>query len=301
MRSDEHTFGPAGVGLQHLHGHVDNPDGVELQLLRGHFFLDDDDGSARFADEKASAESLSATALDAAKRAAVGVGARVLFYPKLAYKLVAGRPARGKASEESSSSSSSLATTLDAAKHAAVGVGARALFYPTLAYSLARDRLSSDFHWWDRIDGTNILLGAVPFPSDVPALHADGVRAVVTLTEPYERLVPKSLYVKHKIENLVLPTTDYLYAPSQKDLREATAFIRGVAEKGESAYVHCKAGRARSATVVMCYLVRYKGMTAEEAKAHVERCRPRVSLAPAQWQAVQDFEDFCRRPAGGSE
>ncbi|KAM3279631.1 hypothetical protein ACQJBY_046790 [Aegilops geniculata] len=285
MRSDERTLGP---------------DGVELQSFHGHDVDEDDDGSTMFADEEASAESSSATALDAAKRAAVGVGARVLFYPKLAYKLVAGR-SKASESSSSSSSSSSSAMTLDAAKHAAVGVGARALFYPTLAYSLARDRLSSDFHWWDRIDGTNILLGAVPFPSDVPVLfHREGVRAVVTLTEPYERLVPKSVYEGLKIKNLVLPTTDYLYAPSQKDLRDATAFIHGK-EGGGLTYVHCKAGRARSATVVMCYLVRYKGMTAEEAKAHVRSCRPRVSLAPAQWQAVQDFEDFYRRPAGGLE
>ncbi|KAF7062045.1 hypothetical protein CFC21_068691 [Triticum aestivum] len=283
MRSDEHTFGT---------------DGVELQFFHGHDVDEDEDGSTMFADEEASAESSSATALDAAKRAAVGVGARVLFYPKMAYKLVAGRPARGKASEEPSSSS---ATTLDAAKHAAVGMGARALFYPTLAYSLARYRLSSEFHWWNLIEGTHIYLGAVPFPSDVPRLHDLGVRDVVTLTEPYERLVPKSLYIKHKMENLVLPTTDYLYAPSKDDLCRAAAFIHSSGERGRKTYVHCKAGRARSATVVMCYLVRYKGMTAKEAYDHVRWCRPRVSLAPAQWQAVQDFEDFYRRPAGGSE
>ncbi|KAF7075887.1 hypothetical protein CFC21_080621 [Triticum aestivum] len=281
MRSDELPVDSAGVELQLFHGHNDG------------------DGSARFVDEEAWAESSSATALDVAKRAAVGVGARVLFYPKLAYKLVAGRSAPGKASEESSSSSS--ATTLDAAKQAAVGVGARALFYPTLAYSLARNRLSpAGFKWWHKITDTHMLLGAVPFPSDVPRLRALGVTAVVTLTEPYERLVDAKLYKAHGMENLVLPTTDYLYAPSQKDLRDATAFIHGK-EGGGLTYVHCKAGRARSATVVMCYLVRYKGMTTKQAYDHVRSCRSRVSLAPAQWQAVQDFEDFYRRPAGSSE
>ncbi|KAE8794009.1 Protein-tyrosine phosphatase mitochondrial 1-like protein [Hordeum vulgare] len=294
MRSDEHTVDPAEV---------------ELKLFSEHGFDDDDDddGSAMFTDEEASAaayklvagrparrkasgESSSAMALHAVKRAAVGVGARALFYPTLAYKLVA----RGKAS--------SSATTLDAAKHAAVGVGARALFYPTLAYSMARNQLSSDYHWWDAVDGTHVLLGAVPFPSDVPRLHALGVTAVVTLTEPYERLVPTSLYKQHEMENLVLPTTDYLYAPSQDDLRRATAFIHGKEAGGGLTYVHCKAGRARSATLVMCYLVRYKGMTAVEAYDKVRSCRPRVSLAPAQWQAVRDFDDFYRRPpAAGSE
>ena len=39
-----------------------------------------------------------------------------------------------------------------------------------------------------------ILLGAVPFPIDVPRLKEHGVCGVITLNEPYETLVPTSLY-----------------------------------------------------------------------------------------------------------
>ena len=39
-----------------------------------------------------------------------------------------------------------------------------------------------------------LLLGAVPFPNDVPRLQQLGVRGVITLNEPYETLVPSSLY-----------------------------------------------------------------------------------------------------------
>ena len=39
-----------------------------------------------------------------------------------------------------------------------------------------------------------MLLGAVPFPSDVLRLKELGVHGVVTLNEPYETLVPTSLY-----------------------------------------------------------------------------------------------------------
>jgi len=39
-----------------------------------------------------------------------------------------------------------------------------------------------------------ILLGAVPFPIDVPRLKDLGVRGVITLNEPYETLVPTTLY-----------------------------------------------------------------------------------------------------------
>lgn len=39
-----------------------------------------------------------------------------------------------------------------------------------------------------------LLLGAVPFPGDVLRLKDVGVHAVVTLNEPYETLVPTSMY-----------------------------------------------------------------------------------------------------------
>uniref|UniRef100_A0A0A9D7U5 Uncharacterized protein n=1 Tax=Arundo donax TaxID=35708 RepID=A0A0A9D7U5_ARUDO len=110
------------------------------------------------------------------------------------------------------------------AKRAAVGVGARMLFYPTLVYNVVRNRFEAHFHWWDQVD-EHVLLGAVPFPSDVLRLKELGVCGVVTLNESYERLVPKSLYEAHGIDNLVLPTRDYLYAPSIMNLCEAADFI----------------------------------------------------------------------------
>ena len=39
-----------------------------------------------------------------------------------------------------------------------------------------------------------VLLGAVPFPKDVPRLKKLGVGGVITLNEPYETLVTSSLY-----------------------------------------------------------------------------------------------------------
>ena len=43
--------------------------------------------------------------------------------------------------------------------------------------------------------------------------------------------------------------------------------------------MHCKAGRGRSTTVVLCYLVKYKGMTPGEALAMVRGKRPQIHLA----------------------
>ncbi|XP_065024032.1 phosphatidylglycerophosphate phosphatase PTPMT2-like [Musa acuminata AAA Group] len=174
------------------------------------------------------------------------------------------------------------------AKRALVGAGARILFYPTLIYNVIRNKVQAEFHWWDEIDQF-LLLGAVPFPNDVPRLQQLGVRGVITLNEPYETLVPSSLYMVHGIDHLVIPTRDYLFAPSLVDIYRAVDFIHRNASCGRTTYVHCKAGRGRSTTIVLCYLVQHKNMTPTAALEYVQSIRPRVLLAPSQWKAVQQY------------
>ncbi|KAG2410950.1 putative dual specificity protein [Vigna angularis] len=155
-------------------------------------------------------------------------------------------------------------------KRALVGAGARILFYPTLLYNVLRNKIEAEFRWWDQIDEF-LLLGAVPFPKDVPLLKSLGVGGVITLNEPYETLVPSSLYRAHGIDHLVIPTRDYLFAPSIVDINQAVQFIhRG------------------------CFLVEYKHMTPAAALEYVRSRRPRVLLAPSQWKAVQNYNN--RRP-----
>nr|XP_048321833.1 phosphatidylglycerophosphate phosphatase PTPMT2 [Ziziphus jujuba var. spinosa] len=180
------------------------------------------------------------------------------------------------------------------AKRALVGAGARILFYPTLLYNVLRNKMEAEFRWWDEVDQF-LLLGAVPFPKDVPRLKLLGVGGVITLNEPYETLVPTSLYYAHGIDHLVIPTRDYLFAPSFVDISRAVEFIHRNASCGRTTYVHCKAGRGRSTTIVLCYLVEYKNMTPAAALDYVRSRRPRVLLAPSQWKAVQEFSE--RRPS----
>ncbi|XP_054809178.1 phosphatidylglycerophosphate phosphatase PTPMT1-like [Prosopis cineraria] len=173
-------------------------------------------------------------------------------------------------------------------KRVLVGAGARALFYPTLLYNVLRNRFQAEFRWWDKVDEF-ILLGAVPFPIDVPRLKELGVCGVITLNESYETLVPTTLYHAHGIEHLVIPTRDYCFAPSLRDICRAVDFLHENASSGRSTYVHCKAGRGRSTTIVICYLVHYQMMTPDDAYDYVKSIRPRVLLASSQWQAVQEY------------
>ncbi|KAL3331080.1 hypothetical protein AABB24_034734 [Solanum stoloniferum] len=193
----------------------------------------------------------------------------------------------GKVLCSSGSSGKNAIVVLDV-RRVMVGVGARALFYPTLLYNVVRNKIQVEFRWWDWIDEF-VLLGAVPFQSDVKRLKELGVSGVVTLNEPYETLVPTSLYEAHGIRHLVLPTRDYLFSPSLTNICQAVEFIHENASNGQSTYVHCKAGRGRSTTIVLCYLVKYKQMTPNDAYNYVKSIRPMVLLASTQRQAVQDF------------
>ncbi|XP_066377239.1 phosphatidylglycerophosphate phosphatase PTPMT2-like isoform X1 [Miscanthus floridulus] len=173
-------------------------------------------------------------------------------------------------------------------KEAAVGAAARVLFYPTLLYNVVRSKVQAEFRWWDEVDQF-VLLGAVPFHRDVTRLQKLGVHGVITLNEPFETLVPSSMYKSRGIDHLVIPTRDYMFAPSLADINQAIDFIHRNASCGKITYIHCKAGRGRSTTIVLCYLVKYKNMTPAAAFERVRSKRARVLLTHSQWKAVQEF------------
>ena len=60
------------------------------------------------------------------------------------------------------------------------------------------------------------------------------------------------------VKQLRLPTVDFDNAPSIPQIKKGLEFIEHFIEKGESVYVHCKAGRGRSVVLVMCYLIKVR-------------------------------------------
>jgi atypical dual specificity phosphatase len=59
----------------------------------------------------------------------------------------------------------------------------------------------------------------------------------------------------HNVEFLQLSTRDIFDAPCQSKLLQGVQFIKKFKNADSSVYVHCKAGRTRSATLVGCYLM----------------------------------------------
>lgn len=162
---------------------------------------------------------------------------------------------------------------------------ARSLFVPTFAWNYAQARILHRRHWWDAVDDY-VVLGALPLKRDVPKLANLGVRNVINMCQEYRG--PIKEYLKYKIEQLWLPTVDF-NPPSLEDIERGVAFLQRCVAKKERTYVHCKAGRARSATIVLCWLVKHRSMTPEQAQARLLNRRPHVNSRLLERQVVREF------------
>jgi atypical dual specificity phosphatase len=162
---------------------------------------------------------------------------------------------------------------------------ARLIFLPTLCWNLLLARLSPRRRWWDRID-EHVILGAMPFARHVPKLHAEGVRAVINMCDEYGG--PIAEYERLGITQLRIPTVDF-NPPELSKVRDGVEFIRQQAAAGNDVYVHCKAGRARSAAVVVCWLMAEKGLTPRQALESVQKKRPHVKRDLDRQAVVKEF------------
>ena len=161
---------------------------------------------------------------------------------------------------------------------------ARLVFWPTVAWSVLLERCGI-IRRWDRID-EQVVLGGLPFRRDVPKLLQEGVAAVINTCEEYAG--PVREYEQYGIEQLRIPTTDFTH-PKLVDVEQAVEFVQSHVDKDEIVYIHCKAGRARSATVALCWLMKYRGMTADQAQAKLLESRPHTNPNVAKRPVVQQF------------
>ncbi|XP_043276117.1 phosphatidylglycerophosphatase and protein-tyrosine phosphatase 1 isoform X2 [Venturia canescens] len=176
---------------------------------------------------------------------------------------------------------------------------ARVTFYPTLFYNVAMEKLSSR-RWYDRIDET-VILGALPFRTMTKKLITEEkIAAVVSMNEDYELNLLSNTekeWADQNVQFLQLSTTDIFESPSQDKLQKGVNFINkfdgsGITPSGKqpgSVYVHCKAGRTRSATLVGCYLMKKHGWSPRQAVDFMKSRREHILLHTAQWRALTQY------------
>ncbi|KAM4630270.1 phosphatidylglycerophosphatase and protein-tyrosine phosphatase 1 [Polymixia lowei] len=171
------------------------------------------------------------------------------------------------------------------------GALARLLFYPTLAYNVVMEKVSSR-QWFNRVDQT-VILGALPFKSMTKELvETENVRGVITMNEEYETKYfcnSTEEWQTAGVQQLRLSTVDLTGVPSLENLHRGVEFAMHHREEGTSVYVHCKAGRSRSATLAAAYLIRLHCWTPEEACQMLASIRPHVLVRSAQLEILRKY------------
>lgn len=156
---------------------------------------------------------------------------------------------------------------------------------------------TTDFEVSTIVPGQLYLGSHIQTPTDARQLEALGIRAVLNTAA---ELPPSQEHPRSPMS--VLRDTsigDYLHIPMrdvveavgvQQQLRDACRFLERMRACGRPTFVHCRAGKSRSATCVMAYLIQTRRWTLKQAYAFVSAQRPRTSPNIGLMAELMHFE-----------
>lgn len=110
---------------------------------------------------------------------------------------------------------------------------------------------------------------------ELETLRAEGIRAILTLTEApliTQRDITAERLARLDIVTLHFPIYDQ-HPPKPDTIGEAVAFIDTMINVGRPVYMHCRAGIGRTGTVLHAYYLLH-GLNLEDAKAKVKAVKP---------------------------
>ncbi|MCH7870367.1 MAG: dual specificity protein phosphatase family protein [Planctomycetes bacterium] len=161
----------------------------------------------------------------------------------------------------------------------------RLAYYPSLIFNRGMC-LIGVWRRWDRID-EHLIIGAKPSRSDIAKLKELGVGAVVNMCREFDG--HKDEMAACQVTQLYLPTLDF-HSPTEEDMLRGVEFMQQQAKAGKSIYVHCKAGRGRSVTLGVCYLVAAHRIGGQEAYDRIREIRPQIDRGIVQRECVHAVE-----------
>lgn len=159
------------------------------------------------------------------------------------------------------------------------------------------EEAAADFEVSTIVPGQLYLGSHIQTPADARQLEALGIRAVLNTAAE----LPLSQEDPHSPMSVLHDTSirDYLHIPMrdvveavgvQQQLRDACRFLERMRACGRPTFVHCRAGKSRSATCVMAYLIQTRRWTLKQAYAFVSAQRPRTSPNIGLMAELMHFE-----------
>lgn len=131
----------------------------------------------------------------------------------------------------------------------------------------------------DQIE-TNLYLGNVDAHVDKEKLLSLGVTHIVTIGKELQILHPNDFTYKH------IKVSDFPFEEISIFFEEVINFIN----EGKITFVHCQAGQSRSASFVIAYTMRTKGMSFEEAFQYVKTKRNNIKPNSGFIKQLQNFK-----------
>ena len=144
-----------------------------------------------------------------------------------------------------------------------------------------------NFSWLieDKLAGS-----AIPTSKDeIKWLQEQGVKSIVTIREE-----PLDDDWVGDIEYLHVYSND-MGIPEFDDLVFAVDFVHRRITHNQPVMVHCLAGLGRTGTILACYLIKHKNMSADDAIQKVREKRPGSIQSFSQEEIIHKFQIFVRK------
>jgi protein-tyrosine phosphatase len=160
------------------------------------------------------------------------------------------------------------------------------------------------YPWCQEIIPGKLWLGAIPLVNyNHDLLLSRKIQAVVTIVEEHElqsglfsEPVSSKRWSELGIKQLHIKSVDFCPI-AQADIQSAVSFIYEELSKNRGVYVHCKAGRGRSALIVVAFLLLHgkefgiEVDTVDDAIAYVKQRRPVINMNKQQIATLENWEN----------
>ena len=119
-----------------------------------------------------------------------------------------------------------------------------------------------------------LFIGDFRAASNAPALRERGITSVINATSECKNWFQNDPHIRY-LQVRLLDTPDERVMVEQ--IEAACMFIERSLRDGQGVLVHCLAGRSRSATIVLAYLITRRGMALADAYKFLKAKRPSIS------------------------
>ena len=134
----------------------------------------------------------------------------------------------------------------------------------------------------------NLYIGDFPSACNQEELTKLGITHIVTVIVGVDEMFPDKF--KYKLVDVCDNSTTDLY----KYFDDCSKFIDEAIKGGGKVYIHCMAGRSRSATILAAYLIYKKKCTEDEAITIIKEKRDCVDPNPGFREQLKLYAEYIR-------